>query len=77
MCVVVSVKWRARNSTHQPAPTGISQSKAKRVQEYVVAGRCLLMWLVRARLPITLTLPSTHPEQHQHTEIRAANAISK
>ena len=30
----------------QPAPTGISQSKAKRVQEYVVAGRCLLMWLV-------------------------------
>ena len=31
---------------HQPAPTGISQSKAKRVQEYVVAGRCLLMWLV-------------------------------
>ena len=31
---------------NQPAPTGISQSKAKRVQEYVVAGRCLLMWLV-------------------------------
>ena len=45
--VGVKVSWRAR-TTHQPAPTGISQSKAKRVQEYVVAGRCLLMWLARA-----------------------------
>ena len=48
--VDVHVHGGARETTniniHQPAPTGISQSKAKRVQEYVVAGRCLLMWLV-------------------------------
>ena len=40
-----SVRARA-HTKHQPAPTGISQSKAKRVQEYVVAGRCLLMLVV-------------------------------
>ena len=38
-CVFVFVTGCARTNR----PTAISQSKAKRVQEYVVAGRCLLM----------------------------------
>ena len=46
LVLVVSVRARDTHKHRQPAPTAISQSKAKRVQEYVVAGRCLLMWLV-------------------------------
>ena len=41
--VYVHVMVARAHTKHRPAPTGISQSKAKRVQEYVVAGRCLLM----------------------------------
>ena len=62
------------NYHHQPAPTGISQSKAKRVQEYVVAGRCLLMLGSlgrKERFKVPLSLPklptSTYTNQQPLT----------